>query len=150
MPLQVITIVRKFLVIWAEYHCIWLLVLDMAADRMSSEQTIMRSHVFKYTFCDEDPLRTSGSFEVLIEKTRLIRHVFTTYQLVPLLQDKFYIVIWLYILDSSYIKNIEDVTFAQHTEPVATVIEKSLKVPEWQFSALYSQDRNLKRRICLQ
>ena len=43
----------------------------MAADRMSSEQTIMRLHVFKYMFCDEDPLKTSGSFEVFIEKNTL-------------------------------------------------------------------------------
>ena len=52
------------------------------------------------------------------------------------------------IFSSTYIKFVELVITGYDTQPVGTVMQKSLKVPEWQFSALHSQDRNQKRRIC--
>jgi hypothetical protein len=47
---------------------------------------------------------------------------------------------------SSYIKNIE----VRNAQPVGTVIQKSLKVPEWQIVVLHSQAGSQKRTICSQ
>jgi hypothetical protein len=46
-----------------------------------------------------------------------------------LFQANSYQVIWPQIYYSSYIKNIDVRTILQDTEPVRTVIQKSLKVP---------------------
>jgi hypothetical protein len=45
----------------------------------------------------------------------------------------------LKIISSSYTKCIEEGTIPQDTEPVGTVIQKSLKVFKGQMSALHSQ-----------
>jgi hypothetical protein len=48
----------------------------------------------------------------------------------------------------SYTKTVELRTIGYDTQPVGTVIQKSLKVPEWQISVLHSQAGSQKRWIC--
>ena len=43
---------------------------------------------------------------------------------------------------------VEFRTVGQDTEPVGAVMQKSLKVPEWQMWVLHSQAGSQKRRIC--
>ena len=54
------------------------------------------------------------------------------------------------VFSSSYTEMVELRTVGQDTQPVGTIIQKSLKVPEWQIWALHSQAGCQKRRICSQ
>jgi hypothetical protein len=115
---------------------------------MSSEQPSVGLNFSKLFFAIWINSKPHLSSKYLSNKACFVRHVFPPYQLVPLHQDYYFKLTWLQIFYSSYIKNIDVKSILQDTQPIGTVIQKSLKIPEWQMLALHSQAGDQKSRIC--
>ena len=94
----------------------------MAADRMSLAVPIMALSFQIFFGDDDDNLKRQLTLRKLPNKTHLIGHVFTPYQLVPSPQDSSYQVMWSQIFYSSYTKHSEDRTILHDPKPVGTVM----------------------------
>jgi hypothetical protein len=83
MQLQLFTVVSKLLVSLDYVTGNICGCYDMAADRMSSEQTSVELHLPKLIVVIWIKSKYQLSLKCLPYKTRLIRYVFTLYQLFP-------------------------------------------------------------------
>ena len=118
----------------------------MIAGRMSSANRGITS--FKIIFCDLDKHKTSGRF-VIITKQNTVNtkcfHDLLASRITPsqLLPSNFFTNSLFHIH-----KNIDFRTIPHYNQLIGTVIQKSLKVPEWQMLVLHSQAGDYKHRIC--
>jgi hypothetical protein len=83
---------------------------------------------------DENNLKTSVSYDVISEKQTILLSILNPSN--PANPNQ---IIRSKIISSSYTKNIDVIAILHDTQPVGTVIQKSLNVPEGQMSALHSQ-----------